>query len=238
MGRNPVADSLRAGVSGTKLWVTKASQTDERVKQCLAAAGENGWSIAVVSDAELTQMTGSHAHQGCVLETKPFQYASIQDLFEVATGQVLVALDGVTDPQNLGAIVRSAEAFGAKGLVLPERRSAQVTPAVWKASAGAVARLPIARVVNLARAINDANDRGFQSIGLAAEADDDLSEIALRCEGDSILLVAGSEGSGLSRLVRERCTFMARIPHRSSAASLNVSVSVGIALYLTTNKLN
>ena len=163
----------------------------------------------------------------------PYDYAHPDDLLDLARNSgrppLIVALDGVTDPRNLGAVVRSAAAFDAHGVVVPQRRAVGMTASAWRTSAGAAARIPVARAVNLARALASYQDAGLQTVGLAADGDVDLDEY----DGfaDPVALVVGAEGTGLSRLVRERCDVVVRIPIDRDTESLNVSVAAGIALY-------
>lgn len=147
----------------------------------------------------------------------------------IAARPLFIALDGVTDPQNLGAVIRSAAAFGANGVILPERRSASVTAAAWKVSAGAAAHMPVARVVNLTKAIESLKERGYYSIGLDGGGDALVGETGF--ETDPLVVVLGSEGNGLSRLVRSTCDVIAGIPMSSMVESLNASVAAGITLY-------
>ena len=251
-----MVDFLETDSPSEKLILTRASQKDARVKRAIELAKERGVLIEVTDERHLDEVSQSASHQGCALVVPPFAYTQIEHLLSLgqpsspslpsspsspsapASPALLVGLDGVSDPQNLGAVIRSAEAFGAKGVVIPERRSAQVNPTVWKASAGALARLPVAKVVNLSRTIDTANELGFQSVGLDAKANMSIDEVKTDYGDDPIFLIAGAEGAGLARLVKERCTLLARVPHRPSAASLNVSVSVGIALYVLANKLD
>jgi 23S rRNA (guanosine2251-2'-O)-methyltransferase len=171
-------------------------------------------------------------HQGLVLVVRPYTYADPVDLLgradETAEPALVVALDGVTDPRNLGAVVRSAAAFGAHGVVVPARRAAGMTPGAWKASAGAAARVPVAQATNLPRTLRDYADAGLLVAGLAADGEADLADL----DGSGPLaLVVGSEGRGLSRLVGERCDIRVRIPLGQGAESLNAGVAAGIALY-------
>lgn len=241
VGRNPVVDFLETGAQSQRLLLTRASQKDPRVQRAIELARAQGLPIETTDEGSLDDISDSANHQGCALVVPPFVYTPIDQLLSLTSArptQVLVGLDGVTDPHNLGAVIRSAEAFGASGVVIPERRSAQVNPTVWKSSAGALARLPVARVVNLSRTIEIINDYGFQSVGLDASATLTIGQVARDFGHDPLLLIAGAEGAGLGRLVKERCSLLARVPHQLSAASLNVSVSVGIALYVLANKLD
>ena len=184
------------------------------------------------SRTELDRLTDGAHHQGVVLTVPAYDYLQPEDLLARATDvgdtPFLVALDGVTDPHNLGAIVRSAAAFGAHGVVVPARRSARMTPGAWKASAGAAARLPVARATNLRRALDQYADAGLAVVGLSADGATALTDL----DGtEPLVLVAGAEGGGLSRLIRERCDVEVAVPLGTGVESLNVSVAVGIALY-------
>lgn len=224
-GRNPVGEALRAGVPARALHVADAG--DERVADALRAAEALNVPVRRSSRDELDRLAPGVPHQGVVLTTRPYEYA---DPGELADGDgVVVALDGVTDPQNLGAIVRSVAAFGGRGVVVPQRRAAGVTPAVWKASAGTLAGVPVARTVNLTRQLLAYRERGMFVVGLAGEARTDVGDSRL-LDGP-LVLVVGAEGKGLSRLVRETCDELVRIPIAAGAESLNASVAAGIALY-------
>lgn len=228
-GRNPVAEALRSGVPATALYVTEAG--DERVAEATGLARAAGVQVRRVSRGELDRRAAGAAHQGVVLVARPYSYADPAALAASAPGEppLVVALDGVTDPHNLGAVVRSVAAFGGRGVVVPERRSAGVTPAVWKASAGTVATVPVARVVNLGRQLTSYAEQGLFAVGLAGDAPTPLADCTL-LDGP-LVLVVGAEGKGLSRLVRERCDAVVRIPIASAAESLNASVAAGVALY-------
>ena len=183
--------------------------------------------------AEFDRMSQGALHQGIGLQVPPYDYAHPEDLLDIARNSgrppLLVALDGVTDPRNLGAVVRSAAAFDAHGVVVPQRRAVGMTASAWRTSAGAAARIRVARAVNLPRALATYQDAGLQTVGLAGDGDVDLHEY----DGfaDPVALVVGAEGTGLSRLVRERCDVVVRIPIDRDTESLNVSVAAGIALY-------
>ncbi|TFJ95029.1 arginase [Platysternon megacephalum] len=185
------------------------------------------------SAKELDRLTGGTIHQGVALHLPAYEYAHPDDLLidslDARDAPVIVALDSIQDPRNLGAIVRSAAAFGAAGVLIPERRSAGMTAGAWKTSAGAAARIPIARATNLNRALESFHRAGFTIVGLAGEADTDIAQTMGL--GDPIVLVVGSEDSGLSRLVRDNCDFLARIPIAAAVESLNASVAASVALY-------
>ncbi|REF36042.1 23S rRNA (guanosine(2251)-2'-O)-methyltransferase RlmB [Thermasporomyces composti] len=233
VGRNPVLEALEADVPVTTVHVAQRIERDDRVRAILRLVAERGLPLLEVTRAELDRVTGGAVHQGVAAQVPAYSYADPDDCVKAALDEdqppLLVALDGVTDPRNLGAVVRSAAAFGAHGVVIPERRSAGMTAAAWKASAGAALRVPVARTVNLTRALRNLQQDGLMVVGLAADGDVDLSEVDLL--GDPVVLVAGSEGKGLSRLVRETCDLVARIPMASGTESLNAGVATGIALY-------
>jgi 23S rRNA (guanosine2251-2'-O)-methyltransferase len=172
-------------------------------------------------------------HQGLALQVPADEYVELNDLVRVARGAsvepMIVLLDGVTDPRNLGAVVRSAAAFGAQGVVVPERRSAGMTAGAWKASAGAASRLPVARVTNVTRTIKELQDDGVVVVGLDAKGELDVSDLDLAADG--VCVVVGSEDKGLSRLVSESCDLLVRIPMADETESLNASVAASIVLH-------
>jgi 23S rRNA (guanosine2251-2'-O)-methyltransferase len=227
-GRNAVLEALRASVPATELIVARSIDVDDRVAESLQLALHHQLPIREVHRAEIEGISANS--QGIILAIKPYQYSSFQEITERANHPILiVALDGVTDPRNLGAIVRSAAAFGAAGVVMTERRAAAMTASAWKSSAGAAARLPVAQVTNLARTIDDAKKIGCFVIGLDGESDQSLS--GMKVAKENVMIVVGSEGKGLSRLVREKCDLVVSIPMRASTESLNASVATAIALF-------
>jgi 23S rRNA (guanosine2251-2'-O)-methyltransferase len=235
VGRNPVVEALRAGVPASALYVQQYVDTDDRVREALTMAADQGMPLLEVTRIELDRMSGGAAHQGLLLTVPPYDYLDPSELLARAidsgTAPLIVALDGVTDPRNLGAIVRSAAAFGAHGVVVPERRAAGVTGSAWKASAGALAHVPVARATNLTRALTAYAKAGCTIIGLAAEGDLDLTALPADLAADPLVIVVGGEGRGLGRLVGEACDRIASIPMASSTESLNAAVAAGIALY-------
>jgi 23S rRNA (guanosine2251-2'-O)-methyltransferase len=232
VGRNPVAEALRARIPATALYVAMGLDVDERVTEAVRSAGDRGLALLEVSRAELDRMTGGLLHQGIALQVPPFQYTALDDLLEQAhsavTTPLLVALDGVTDPRNLGAIIRSAVAFGAQGLIVPERRAAGMNAAAWRTSAGTAANTSIAQVTNLTRALKTCKDSGLFVLGLAADGDTSLYE--LESATDPVVVVVGSEGKGLSRLVGATCDVTVSIPMAGRAESLNASVAAAVTL--------
>jgi 23S rRNA (guanosine2251-2'-O)-methyltransferase len=227
VGRNPVVEALRAQVPATAVYLARGIETDERVKELVRTAGDRGIAIMEVTRSELDRLTGGALHQGVGLQVPPYPYQPLEDLLDGAT--LLVALDGVTDPRNLGAVIRSAAAFGADGVFLPARRAAGVTATAWRTSAGAAARLPVARVTNLTRAIKTCQQAGYLAVGLDADAGTPLYDLELAGD-EPLVLVVGSEGRGLSRLVGATCDLRVAIPMASGVESLNASVAAAVAL--------
>jgi 23S rRNA (guanosine2251-2'-O)-methyltransferase len=228
-GRNAVLEALRAGVHAESLHLFSRIEADDRVSELLRLALEADVPVNEVTKSRLDLLTGAAAHQGVALIVEPFRYLDLHDLLAAPGLPLIVALDGIQDPRNLGAIIRSAAAFGATGVLLPERRAAGVTVAAWKTSAGAVARMPIARVTNLARALEELKAERIFTLGLAADGEVALADSGLLVE--PLALVIGSEGKGLSRLVREACDEVVSIPISASTESLNASVAASLALY-------
>jgi 23S rRNA (guanosine2251-2'-O)-methyltransferase len=232
-GRNPVVESLRAGVPAAVLYVGARAQHDERVAEAIALAAGRGVPVLEVGLAELDRLTGGAVHQGLALRVRAYDYAHPDDLLaraaDAAELPLIAALDGVTDPRNLGAVVRSAAAFGAHGVVVPARRGAGVTAGAWKASAGALARVPVARAPNLARALQSYRQAGVFVAGLDAAGDTVIRDLELASA--PLVLVIGSEGRGLSRIVAQACDVLVRIPIAARTESLNAGVAAGIALY-------
>ncbi|MBM3722335.1 MAG: 23S rRNA (guanosine(2251)-2'-O)-methyltransferase RlmB [Actinobacteria bacterium] len=236
-GRNAVVEALRAGIPAKELVVATGVDIDERLEESVRLAQKMGIGIREIERRQIENMTGIANHQGIALVAKPFQYSSQKEIFARAKEPALfVAVDGVTDPRNIGAIARSAAAFGADGLLIPERRNAPLTASAWKASAGAAARLPIAQVTNLVRSMQDAKEFGCFIVGLDGDADTAVE--AMEIADQPIYLVVGSEGRGLSRLVRENCDLLIKIPMSNTVESLNASVAMSIALYAVDRKRN
>lgn len=232
-GRNAVVEALRAAVPTTAVYVAERTDRDDRIRDAFRIAAERNLSVLEVSRSALDAMTGSTGHQGLAIKVPPYEYAEAADFVDLArdTGRppLIVALDSVTDPRNLGAVVRSAAAFGAHGVVIPERRAAGMTASAYKTSAGAASRVPVARVTNLTRTLAAFQRAGLMVAGLEAAGSMEIH--AADVADDPLVLVVGSEGSGLSRLVREACDVLVKIPMAATAESLNAGVAAGIALY-------
>jgi 23S rRNA (guanosine2251-2'-O)-methyltransferase len=233
IGRNPVLEAMQAGLPIRRAYVADGVERDDRLRDIFKYAAEHGIPLLQATRTELDRMTGGGVHQGVALQLPAFEYADPEDVLADAldseTPPVVVACDSITDPRNLGAIIRSAAAFGAHGVIIPERRSAQMTAAAWKTSAGAAARVPVTQVTNLNRTLKRYADAGFTVVGLAGEAETDVAGFP-GIDGP-VLLVVGSEGEGLARLVREHCDVLVHIPIGSAVESLNASVAAAIALY-------
>jgi 23S rRNA (guanosine2251-2'-O)-methyltransferase len=231
VGRNPVVEALRTGVPATALYLASGIDMDDRTNESVRTAGDRGIPLLEITRGELDRMTGGVLHQGIGLSVPPYAYEPFEDLLAAAveaTPPLLVALDGVTDPRNLGAVVRSAAAFGAQGVVIPERRAAGMTATAWRTSAGAAARVPIAQVTNLTRTLKRCQAEGFLVAGLDADGETPLYE--LEAAVGPLVVVVGSEGRGLSRLVGETCDLRVSIAMASEIESLNASVAAAVAL--------
>jgi 23S rRNA (guanosine2251-2'-O)-methyltransferase len=236
-GRNPVVEALRERVPVTSVYVAEGAERDGRLREAFKLAAEHGVGLLEVSRSELDRLTNGAVHQGLAAKIPAYEYAHPDDLIasaeEMGEKPLVVALDGVTDPRNLGAVVRSAAGFGAHGVVVPERRAASMTASAWKTSAGAAARIPVAQTVNLTRQLKAYQDAGCFVIGLAADGDLTLPELAADADlaGGPLVLVVGSEGDGLHRLVAETCDRLVSIPMAGVLESLNAGVAASVALY-------
>src|ERR1700712_2704808 len=229
-GRNAVLEGLRARIPATTVYIAARMEVDDRIREILSIANHRDIPVLEVMRPELDRLTGGDLlHQGIALATNPYEYAHPMDLLDKGDPAMIVALDGVTDPRNLGAIIRSVAAFGGNGVVLPQRRSVGVTPAAWRASAGAIARVPVAMASNLSQTINAYKQAGVFVVGLDGGGDVSLPSFELADR--PLLVVVGSEGQGLSRLVRELCDQIVSIPIGRATESLNASVATSIALY-------
>lgn len=234
IGRNAVLEAIEAEIPIKTAYVAEGADRDDRLREILKLSAQRSIALLEVTRQQLDRLTGGAVHQGVALQLPPYEYRHPDDLLATALDAdgpaLIVALDSITDPRNLGAIIRSAAAFGAQGVVIPERRSAGLTAAAWKSSAGAAARLPIARATNLNRTLRAYAEAGCVLIGLDGEAPTEVADLADELTGP-VVLVVGSEGEGLSRLVREACNRIAAIPIRAEVESLNAGVATGIALY-------
>jgi 23S rRNA (guanosine2251-2'-O)-methyltransferase len=231
-GRHATQAALESGRPIHRIWCTPEMRSAARFLQLLRDAKASGVLVEEVTWARLGQITGGSVHQGIALQTAAAKTLDLEGLIsgcaDLGEAPLLLALDGVTDPHNLGAVVRSAEAMGAHGVVLPQRRSAGLTGSVAKVAAGALEHMPVARVVNLNRSLEKLKDSGYRVIGLASEGDVTLMDADL---DGPLVLVTGSEGQGLSLLTRRHCDQLVRIPLRGSTPSLNASVATALCVY-------
>jgi 23S rRNA (guanosine2251-2'-O)-methyltransferase len=231
-GRHAVLSALQGDRQLNRIWVTSRLRYDPRFLSLISEAKAAGCVVDEVTPFRLDQLTGRAVHQGIAAQVAPYDYVELTELIDRAKAAsdqpVLIAADGITDPHNLGAIIRTAEALGALGLVIPQRRSASITSTVSKVAAGALESLPVSRVVNLNRALEELKQAGFWIFGTTADASQVLYQQSFQ---GPIVLVIGSEGEGLALLTRQHCDALVSIPLRGQTASLNASVAAGMALY-------
>ncbi|RRD29172.1 23S rRNA (guanosine(2251)-2'-O)-methyltransferase RlmB [Actinomyces bowdenii] len=232
-GRNAVAEAAYAGVPISRVFMAVSAESDERLGAVVRRAALLGAPVLEATRLDLEALTQGAVHQGVAIEVPAYDYAEAIDLLERARAQgrtpLLIALDQVTDPHNLGAILRSAGAFGADGVIIPERRSAGVNATVWKVSAGAAARVRVARETNLVRTLGRLKKEGCFVVGLDGRGETPIE--GLTVADAPLVLVTGAEGAGLSRLVRESCDMLASVPIAATVESLNAAVATGISLY-------
>jgi len=232
-GRNAVREALGRPGRVKRVYLAEGARPEGPVAEIARLAQSQGIAVEVRRRQELDRLAGPVAHQGVVAETRPYEYASLVEVLDNATAPgnvaLLLVLDCLQDPQNLGSLLRTAEAAGAHGVVIPRQRAAGVTPAVERASAGAVEHLRIAQVANLTQALEAMKARGIWAAGLEKAAQSKpYDQVDWRLP---VALVVGSEGRGMSRLVREHCDFLVDIPMRGRVGSLNAAVAGSIVLY-------
>jgi 23S rRNA (guanosine2251-2'-O)-methyltransferase len=231
-GRNPVVEAFRAGTPVTKLYVAEGVNPTGTFEEILRRARAERVPVQHLERRALDRMADGGVHQGVVAEVSEHKYVTIDDLLARAGEQkeppLLLLLDSVQDPHNLGALIRTAEAVGAHGVVVPRHRAAGITPTVVKSSAGAAEHLPVAQVTNLNRGIDDLKKQGVWIAGLDAAGTKAYDEVDWT---GPLAIVVGAEGAGLSRLVAERCDFLVRLPMRGHVDSLNAAVAGSIVLY-------
>lgn len=227
-GRNPVLESLLAGTAVEEVLIAHGVRPDGTLDRIREAAAVSNVTVREVPRAELDELSARGAHQGVVARVGTFAYAGLDDVVDHEGPSLLIVLDHVTDPGNLGAVVRSAEALGASGVVIPKARAAEITPIAMKASAGAAAHLPIVRVSNITQALVALKDAGYWVAGASEHASQPLPLARL---DDRLVLVLGAEGTGLSRLVEKSCDFLVRIPLSGRTSSLNVAQAATVLAY-------
>ncbi|MBS1384789.1 MAG: 23S rRNA (guanosine(2251)-2'-O)-methyltransferase RlmB [Clostridiales bacterium] len=230
-GRNAVLEALRAGTSIDKLYLARG-ETDAALGHIASTARDKGIVVVEADRRKLDGMSRTHAHQGVIALAAVREYASVDDILNAARAKgeppLIVVCDELSDPHNLGAVIRTAECAGAHGVIIPKRRSAGLTAVVAKTSAGAVSHVPVARVSNLPALLRQLKDEGVWVFGTDAAGDRLLYEADLK---GPAAIVIGSEGSGMGRLVGENCDFLVRIPMRGKLNSLNASAAAAILLY-------
>ena len=236
-GKHAVFSTLNSDRPINRVWCTSEIFSSEKFFILLKELKSNGVLIEEVSWNRLSQLTFGASHQGVVLQlasSKSLPFNKFIDLiFKSATNPIILALDGITDPHNLGAIIRSAEAFGCKGIILPQRRSSGLTGTVAKVAAGALEHIPVSRVVNLNRALDELKRIGFLTVGLSGDAQLPISKFH---ENSPLVVIVGSEDKGISLLTQKKCDFLVKIPLRGKTSSLNASVAAAISLFYITNK--
>ncbi len=230
-GVNPLWETVQENPGDVLSIHVMSGKTGPQIQKILKVAARFSIPVVEANRFRLNGLAGTENHQGIVGVIRPFAYADLTELLPDGSGptpgKLVVALDGITDPQNLGAIIRSAYCFGAAGAIIPQDRSAAVTATVAKASAGAVRHLPVAMVTNLSRALDFLKERDFWIYGADAAAGQDVRTVAF---ADNVALVMGSEGKGLRELIRKKCDFFLAIPMIGRIGSLNVSVAAGIIM--------
>ncbi|OGR29548.1 MAG: 23S rRNA (guanosine(2251)-2'-O)-methyltransferase RlmB [Desulfuromonadales bacterium GWD2_54_10] len=236
-GVNPVKESLQGTRGAFNLYV-QISATDHRVEKIIKLAEDRGVAVHRREKMDLTKMCASSHHQGIALEVEPFRYADCDDLLaaiaQSGSDGFLLVLDGIQDPHNLGALIRTAACAGANGVIIPKDRACGITAAVERASAGAAETIPVAMVTNIAQSLETLKKSGYWIYGLAGEAKQSVYGVNF---SGNVVVVIGSEGEGIRPLVRKQCDVVMSIPHYGGVGSLNASVAGGIAMFEVANKL-
>lgn len=231
MGKNAIIESLRSGRPINKIWIGEGTQKGQ-INQVIDLAKENGILVQHVPKKKLEQLVKTSNHQGVIASVAAYEYATMDDLFKRAAEKneepFFIILDEIEDPHNLGSILRTADAAGAHGVIIPKRRSVGLTATVAKASTGAIEYVPVVRVTNLARTIDELKEKGLWFVGTDAKGKQDYREVSFDM---GIGLVIGSEGKGISRLVKEKCDFLIQIPMEGKVTSLNASVAASLLMY-------
>ncbi|MEC2057927.1 23S rRNA (guanosine(2251)-2'-O)-methyltransferase RlmB [Peribacillus psychrosaccharolyticus] len=237
IGRNPVLEALRSERDINKIWIAEGSQKGQ-MQQIIAMAIEQQVLIQYVPRKKIDQMVEG-IHQGVVAQVAAYAYAEIDDLFALAESRneapFFILLDEIEDPHNLGSIMRTADATGAHGILIPKRRAVGLTATVAKSSTGAIEYIPVARVTNMARAIDELKERGVWIVGTDAKGTDDYRNMDGKM---AVGLVIGSEGKGMGRLIKEKCDFLIKMPMVGKVTSLNASVAASLLMYEVYRKRN
>ncbi|MBB5356513.1 23S rRNA (guanosine2251-2'-O)-methyltransferase [Anoxybacillus mongoliensis] len=230
IGRNPVLEALKSGREMNKIWIAEGSQRGQ-IQSIIQLAKEMGITVQYVPKKKMDQLSEGN-HQGVIAQVAAYRYYDIDDLFKKAEEQgeapFFIILDELEDPHNLGSIMRTADAVGAHGIIIPKRRSVGLTATVAKASTGAIEYVPVVRVTNLARTVDELKERGVWIFGTDAKGNEDYRQL------DGVIplaLVIGSEGKGISRLLRDKCDVLVRLPMIGHVTSLNASVAASLLMY-------
>jgi 23S rRNA (guanosine2251-2'-O)-methyltransferase len=235
-GKNPVLEALKADRTINRIYIEKGSK-DPVLEKIYAVARGKGIVVSYVEKSRLDQLSETRNHQGVIADVAPYSYADVEDILEKARNlnqpPLILILDGITDPNNLGSIVRTAECAGVHGIILPKRRAAALTPVVAKVAAGAAEYIPIARVTNLTRTIQDLKEAGLWIAGADMHGETDYSEYDYK---SPLAIVIGSEGEGISRLVRENCDVLIRIPMFGKINSLNAAIAAALIVFKAAEK--
>lgn len=237
IGKNPVIEALKSERDINKIWIAEGSNKGQ-MNQITSLAKEGSVLVQFVPKKKIDQMVEGN-HQGVVAQVAAYEYAEVDDILEAAEKRneapFILLLDELEDPHNLGSILRTADAVGAHGVIIPKRRAVGLTATVAKASTGAIEYIPVARVTNLARTIDELKDRGVWIVGTDAKGKEDYRNIDGKMP---IGLVIGSEGKGMGRLVKEKCDFLLRLPMQGKVTSLNASVAASLLMYEVYRKRN
>lgn len=237
IGRNPVMEAIRSGRDINKIWISEGANKGQ-IHKLIELANENKVLIQTAPNKKLDSMVEGN-HQGVVASVAAYEYAELDDLFTLAEKRneqpFFLILDEIEDPHNLGSIMRTADAVGAHGIIIPKRRAVGLTAAVAKSSTGAIEYIPVARVTNLARTVEDLKQRGLWIVGTDAKGADDYRNL----DGNmSLGLIIGSEGKGMSRILKEKCDFLIKLPMVGKVTSLNASVAASLLMYEVYRKRN
>ncbi|WP_409303719.1 23S rRNA (guanosine(2251)-2'-O)-methyltransferase RlmB [Peribacillus sp. SCS-155] len=237
IGRNPVLEALRSERDINKIWIAEGSQKGQ-MQQIIGIAKERQVLTQIVPKKKIDQMSDGN-HQGVVAQVAAYSYAELDDLFARAEERneapFFILLDEIEDPHNLGSIMRTADAVGAHGIIIPKRRAVGLTATVAKSSTGAIEYIPVARVTNMGRAIDEIKERGVWVVGTDAKGTDDYRNMDGKMP---IGLVIGSEGKGMGRLIKDKCDFLIRLPMAGKVTSLNASVAASLLMYEVYRKRN
>ena len=233
-GRNPVIEALKSGREINKLLVQEGER-EGSIKKIISMASDRKIVIQYVSKSKINSVTESGNHQGVIAYVSPYRYYELEEIIdENATNDMVIVCDEITDPHNLGAIIRTADASGASGIIIPKRRSALLTPTVTKSSAGAAEYLKVCRVTNISRTIDQLKEKGYWIVGADMDGDKNYFDSDLT---GKVAIVIGSEGNGIGNLIKKQCDFLVKIPMKGKVSSLNASVAASLLMYEVVRQL-